>query len=272
MPSSDRGIALGEILAAGINWATEDEHRAMVVLGGCGGRACLRKIRSPLTKEDVRGVCSDSKYSVVGVDVPFGWPKQFSDFVQPWSPAGSGGEAVPESDVFRFRKTDLIVRDELRKHPLSISSDRIALSARLWAEIVLKNNLGPHIDTRGLPAASSPTVIEVYPAATLRAFADQVNDKHYKREKDARVCLIKALVRDFKLNVTAKQQARVVGEREKDSDITDALIAALTGLIYGGCFPQWTVRKPQSDAEREAAVKEGWIFFPVKVGAATAKT
>ena len=56
----------------------------------------------------------------------------------------------------------------------------------------------------------------------------------------------------------------------KDSDQTDAFMAAITALIYahtvgsGAGIGGWKVRCPRSDEEREDALREGWIFFPVR--------
>ena len=63
----------------------------------------------------------------VGIDSPFGWPAGFVSAVagyaerEPWPDL--------DADALRYRLTDRLVRDEVKLSPLSVSSDRIGVTA-----------------------------------------------------------------------------------------------------------------------------------------------
>ena len=155
---------------AGLDWATEPKARALVQLEVPEGRGPLA-VLDVLPRVDSRGApqrCADPAHAVVGVDIPFGWPRAFSRFVAGWRVAG-GGAAPPGPREFRCRLTDRAVKAELGKEPLSVSADRIAMGARAWVDLVAAGGLAPRIDVSGSLCAERPTLIEVYPGATMVA-------------------------------------------------------------------------------------------------------
>lgn len=64
---------------AGIDWATEAEKRALVELhlDIAQHRVAIERIVSPLPEHVVVQTARNGALSVVGVDVPFGWPTPF---------------------------------------------------------------------------------------------------------------------------------------------------------------------------------------------------
>ena len=251
------------ICVAGIDWSTDLKNRALVTLR-VGEGIAVQRVESPLRDERVVEVCKNKLLSVVAVDVPFGWPVEFSNFVSGWLPQVP--EEVPPSENFRFRTTERRVQRELGKTPLSVSSNFISLSARAWADIVYREGLGGRIDVGQYDNISSnPGVIEVYPAATLTSLAQRNGGEFdgYKKNKEKRSKLLNTILRQFKIECDNQFKARLAGNGEEDDDKTDAFLAALTALMYLGKVKGWTVRKPSGEEERNVALKEGWIFFPI---------
>jgi len=264
------------VRAVGLDWATEPKNRAAVVLdwAGPGYSIRLHTVIPWISDDRVVQLCTGRDTHVVAVDVPFGWPRAFSEFVCGWSPQGVGAREVPSSRDFRYRATDRIVQDELGKNPLSVSADRIGISSRAWAELLGKHGLGSRIDTGveepepepdpdAEPKAEreKPAIIEIYPGATLRAIFPKdhpVNTLGYRQDADARQRVLLSLLEHFHITATAAHMVQLQG---KAADTADALIAALTGLMYLQPVEGWSVRRPTTEQQDDAA-KEGWVFFP----------
>lgn len=251
---------------AGIDWATEAKNRAAVVIEVDGSRFIVTEVRSPLSEREAAELCLTDRLETVGVDIPFGWPTEFTNFVAAWGPESGTGVRIPTSDAFRFRVTDRVVRDELRKTPLAVSADRIALGAHAWARLAAANGLSGRFDVgSAAPRRPSPTIIEVYPGATLASFVGNFPQwviSDYKKEEGVRFALIARVVEDLNLVASDAHIHAIVG-KANDSDKFDALIAALTAAAYGGCLTGYGMRLPRPD-EIGSARQEGWIFFPVR--------
>jgi predicted nuclease with RNAse H fold len=249
---------------AGIDWATEAGNRALVELrlDRSQRQVHVERILSPVTEGDCSEATGRRSLAVVGVDVPFGWPAPFVEFVGGWSPSDPSGDlAPPERDRFSFRTTDLLVREVLGKWPLSVSSDRIGLAALAWARFVAAHGLRGQIDWgHGCPVTGSPTIIEVYPAATLASLVrrHRIGIDGYKKDHEVRSRLLGSLFKLFHVQYSP-DDAAALASSGKDSDKTDAFVAALTALAYAGALGE-RVRRPSAE-QQEAARREGWIFF-----------
>ena len=194
-----------------------------------------------------------ARADLVGVDAPLGWPIDFVRAVrahearEPWP-----GTANRRS--LTHRHTDDVVRDHGRGNPMSASADllghvamRCALLQRDWAR------------RWGAPAPrdGSGRLVEVYPAASLRAWA--MPERGYKgngadagRVRTRIVDRIAEATRGW-LDVSLVRSGCI------DSDhVLDALISALAALMahVGATFP------PTSIEDRHCAVLEGWIHVP----------
>ncbi len=249
---------------AGIDWATEPKKRAIVQLCESAGKVAVTHVHSSGTDRDVVKVCTNVSLDVVAIDIPFGWPSAFCRFVHEWSATGDNNPTLPEPETFRFRATDRVIRKELGKTPLSVSSDRIAMGARAWAAIAANHLLRPQIRVEvETKPTELPMIVEVYPAATLAAlFPKNGAFKRYKSDAAIRASLLDQLKLQFRLRYDNQQRSEIVSGGS-DSDKIDALIAAITALIHIGRVPKWTSRSPEK-IEIEAARREGWIFFPVQ--------
>ena len=120
------------------------------------------------------------------------------------------------------------------------------------------------------------TIVEVYPAASLAAFNKGVggNRKFLTKTKENRHKLLQVLAEHFGIHDPQNLLKGLRGSNDADSHLTDAFLAALTGLVYfetvagvrkgltPGSGDTWTVRCPKEEEKKLAAI-EGWIFFPI---------
>jgi predicted nuclease with RNAse H fold len=259
----------------GIDWATKKKDRALVALDvKDDGRAVVEAVRPSLSDEEAVAACTAAENTVVAVDIPFGWPIRFSEFVSRWRP-GTESLEPPPSDDFRFRRTDRIVRAEVPKQPLSVSADRIAMGARSWTALLTRPELSKRVSVDGSVLTDLRTLIEVYPGASAVVLGGERSviaaDESYKSDANTRRKLVRHIASACGVNL-ARYEDEVVSQA-KDSDETDAFLAAVTAAIYlstvAGIAPTngWTIRRPRMGDEVDDARREGWIFFPVRADA-----
>jgi hypothetical protein len=261
------GVVLGPdstIRVAGIDWATEPTKRALVELRveSAIGRTFVERIVSPVTDDHIALESHNAALTAIGVDVPFGWPTPFAHFVAGWSVGEPCSSSIPTRDAFSYRTTDLVVREMVRKTPLSVSSDRIALGAFAWAKLVAKHGFRAQIDCGAGPSSRTwPTIIEVYPAATLTALSasGRLEIASYKSDEGVRASLLVALCDRFRIECSPSDLETLASSGD-DSDKTDAFVAALTTAMYAGSLKPGVARP--SENQRDTARREGWIFFP----------
>lgn len=217
--------------------------------------ACLLRWGEPVTIEVARADLSDRDLEEhirgagkVGIDVPLGWPLRFVEALHHYM-AGCAWTAPHTDPALQLRATDLYVRDDLERgrRPLSVSTDRIAIPAMRAARLL--TSVDADFDRAG-----GGTVVEVYPAASLKAWG--FDPTRYKRAKgrDTREALVDRFIRTTRwITITDEQKRACKG----DDNVFDALICALTARAFelGLCDPI----PPEYAA---AARLEGWIALP----------
>lgn len=231
----------------GIDLASQAENTA----------ACLVRWDPPVTIEMARAGFDDRTLAdriraagKVGMDVPLGWPLRFVEALTSYMAGGAWTPSHTDPDL-RLRATDRHVaadRDRGR-HPLSVSTDRIAIPAMRAARLLTSADAT-------FDRAGGGKVVEVYPAASLKAWG--FDPTGYKRAKGRAVR--RGLVDRF-LEVTAAwitltdEQKTACGD---DDNVFDAFICALTARAagLGLCDP---IPVEHADAAR----LEGWIALPV---------
>ena len=189
----------------------------------------------------------------IGIDAPFGWP---DDFVQAIHKHRNSMHwpSVDCVDIsrLRLRRTDRAVKRKVDLTPLSVSADKIAMTAMRAARLLAKvHEGGEDVDRSG----ETHRFVEVYPAATLKAWG--LRFKSYRGEgpekEDKRDRLVCDLAGETGLKLSDEVRS---GCRESD-DKLDALVAALaTRAAATRCC------EPIPDEDREHAAKEGWIVLP----------
>jgi predicted nuclease with RNAse H fold len=233
----------------GVDLAAEPKKTAVATIDWIAGSAVLEFLGLGISDPDIvlaaRGAAS------VGIDCPFGWPLEFLEFVA----AHARGEVAPHALVggdwrrrLAYRETDRDVRERVKKWPLSVSTDRLGLTAMHCAELLdLFEREGETIDRSG-----GGRLAEIYPGAALRIWG--VDVARYKTDPDA---LVRATAQ-----LCAHTPWLVIGEgslqlMRKSDDAFDAVVAALIARAHA------TGRALAAPSHlRETARSEGWIILP----------
>lgn len=192
--------------------------------------------------------CDDDKLDaliceadVIGIDAPFGWPEEFVAAVanwtaDAWSPAGR--------NRLQFRETDRAVRDQVKRWPLSVSTDRIALPAMRAMALLRRHGVSDR--------SGDGKFFEVYPAGSL--FCWNLRCRGYKR--------VDAECAGFRQEILGELRTKLLWldvpeTYAESSDTLDALVAALTARAAA----QGLTSKPNPD-QMAMARREGWIHLP----------
>ena len=188
----------------------------------------------------------------VAVDAPFGWPV---DFIAALSAHGAG-EPWPDVAIpsLRLRATDLTVISETRQQPLSVSSDRIAVTAMRCARLLTRLKSAGHQVARD----GSGTVVEVYPAAALRQWS--LDPRGYKGTKAEQIAKRSQLVETLLIQWPWLQ---VTDHERRLMASSDHLLDALLCAVIARAVVAGKTQPVPSDC-RELASIEGWIHLPVR--------
>jgi len=195
----------------------------------------------------------------VGLDCPLGWPDAFVHAMtahaaaEPWP----GGDAIDPDDFrrsLRLRATDEAVAHTLGLTPLSVSTDRIGVTAMRGA--LLLDQLGRQgADVR---RDGSGLVAEVYPAAALRRWG--LPDRGYKARGDAAPAVRGEILDALTSQAPWLRLGR--GGRAACAASHDVLDALLSALIARAVALGRTAAAPADLLGR--AAREGWIHVPAE--------
>lgn len=198
----------------------------------------------------------------VGIDAPFGWPQEMVAAIHGYATAGRWSGV--EKEAFRFRRTDRFVNETVLAEtgrglwPLSVSADRLALTARRAAQLRERA-----FEASGLrfDRAGADRTVEVYPAAALalwglerRAYKTSRDPDRREEEGNARAELLAAI------GELAPWLDWAEGTWEACVASDDALDAVLAALIARAAALGLTALPQNGDLERARA--EGWIHLP----------
>lgn len=237
------------MITVGVDFAAQPKGTAIARVAWHAGVAQLKSIVSPATDRDIVETLPDA--DAIGIDVPFGWPDAFFEFLA--NHRDSALEPVTgEADEWRrslaYRLTDRTIAREHGKWPLSVASDRIALPAmRAAGLLAMLRERGEVVDRAG-----GSRITEVYPGLALRIW--KVCSFSYKGANASRLpeaveCL----------QVAAPWLD--LGEWEPlcraNADAFDAVVASLVARAHA--LGHWV--RPTSD-ELAQAQREGWIIVP----------
>jgi uncharacterized protein DUF429 len=198
-----------------------------------------------LTDPDLVNLISQA--DKVGIDVPLGWPVAFAEnlFAHQARSAWTLGHTDPR---LYLRATDRFVVSEIRRRPLSVSADKIAVPAMRAAHLL--SQLDRHLDRTG-----SGIIVEVYPAASLSIWGFDANRYKGRDGTETRRRLLESFRKATESWVVLNETCYAACIA--DDNAFDALIASLTAraAAVGLCRPV-----PPDDVP--AAAVEGWIALP----------
>jgi hypothetical protein len=193
--------------------------------------------------------------AVLALDAPLGWPAPLARALEAHR-AGDRLGHTGDCDDYVYRRTDEVVAEHVKKWPLDVGANYIARTAFAALELVAALREGGRVVPmlwRPGGAPETTGVIEVYPAATLLARGLSV--KAYKSEKrdenePARRVLLAALARET--SIPDALHERMIA--------SDHALDAVACLLAAKDFVDGVV-VPPSEADRELAEREGWIWF-----------
>lgn len=235
----------------GVDLASQSKQTAVCMVDWRHRPATIRELAIGLEDAAIIDLVDAFEPAKIAIDAPFGWPRPFVAAVsrhaagKPWE-----GQAVRS---LRLRATDLHVIAEAGQQPLSVSADRIAVTAFRCAGLLTALAKAD----RKIDRAGHGLVVEAYPAAALRQW--RIDARSYKGGKPEhrlrRLAILGELTERASpyLALDERQRALLVAS----DHLVDALIcsliarAALLGLLLG--IP--------SEFREQAAV-EGWIALP----------
>jgi predicted nuclease with RNAse H fold len=237
----------------GIDLAAQPSNTSACAIDWGAGRPVVADLRAGLDDDALlEAIALADK---VGIDAPFGWPDEFVDAVDAHKSRAGWPGSGEDQDVYRFhlsfRMTDRRLIEQGARRPLSVSTDLIGVVAMRCANLLDRlAKAGEPVDRSG-----AGKVLETYPAPALTSWG--ISAIGYKsRVGVARLPELLARLEDgiggIELGVQERQAA------ESDHNCFDALVASLVARAATLGLTQL----PESEEERNRAVREGWIHVP----------
>ena len=237
------------MLIAGVDLAAEPKGTAMALIDWSANSAKLVDLRLGVTDADI--VATAQKIEKLGIDCALGWPVQFVDFLNRINLLEGSGEPFSGDLELRralaYRETDRHVRAVTGRWPLSVSTDRLGMTAIRCAGLLSQLvQSGVPIDRSG-----AGKVVEIYPGASLRIWG--LRTPGYRASAELRAGMIDVL-RELAPYLDLGDAAALMIE---SCDAFDAVIAALAArsALLGH------YEKPQP-AQLQQAKTEGWVALP----------
>jgi len=236
------------MLVAGIDLAAEPKGTALAIIEFKDSMAKLLWLEQGL--DDLALIAKTLNADKVGIDCAFGWPIEFAKFISRNQDLNNQDPIDGGMDFRRtlaFRETDRVIKQLTGRWPLSVSTDRLGLTAIRCAGLLSKyHEAGISVDRSG-----AGKLAEVYPGATLRNWS--FDTTNYRVDRQARARLIAELDQIAPWLDLGSNPALMI----ESSDAFDAVIAALAARA----IKQGQYTKPTKH-QQPAAEIEGWICLP----------
>jgi hypothetical protein len=163
---------------------------------------------------------------------------------------GKGWPAGQERTALRFRRTDLVVQETTGIWPLSVSSDKLGVTAMRCAHLQARWAQEAWSDAAA-PRDGSGPLVEVYPAPALKVAGLPYRSYKGTEGRQQREAILLQLARGVGL--------ADVAERALMSDhVLDGLVSALAAHAAA----EGRTLRPAPGAETDTALIEGWIHVP----------
>jgi len=230
------------MITVGVDFAASPKNTAACEVQWSGGLATVARLDAVVDDRAFLSLLDRLPATGrLGIDCPLGWPVAFTAALRahgdhrPWPARGSDGDR----GELVWRATDRWVRERLGRWPLSVSTDRIGVTA-LRAAYLLDAWEATHapIDRSGVQGP----VAEVYPAAARRVWA--LSPVRSIPELEERLA-VRFAAPDIR-------RACVVSEHAFDA-LMSALVARAVDLEQTGRPPPGLT---------DLASVEGWIHVP----------
>jgi predicted nuclease with RNAse H fold len=237
------------MLTVGVDLATQPAKTAVARIAWSKNAAHVIGLETHGTDEVILNACQEADF--VGIDAPFGWPDTFVAFVnqhrEGFQVAQDGGSDISRRQM-AYRLTDLVVAEEFGRWPLSVSTDRIGLTAMRASSLLTRVRDSSEVVDR----AGGGRFAEVYPAVALKVW--ELRASSYKGANSAH---LSALVDDLLAAAPWLSLGTFDTTCRQNDDAFDAIIAALISRAHA--LGRW--RTPSED-QAVTAAREGWIVVP----------
>ena len=237
------------MLLAGLDLAAEPKGTALAVIDWSQRRAELVSLEVEVS--DSRIVSAAADFEKLGIDCALGWPAAFVDFVSSASDSMSRDPFSGDKDFRRqlaYRETDRNLHRLTGRWPLSVSTDRLGLTAIRAAGILSQlSHAGFEVDRTG-----TGLVVEVYPGATLRTWGFVTAG--YRDSADIRRGLLLELTERAAWLTLPSELLKLATE---NCDSFDAIFASLAARAA-----QLGRYHAPSVQQMALAKTEGWLALP----------
>lgn len=237
-----------ETRTVGIDLAAQTKKTGVCVVDWVDSAAVVEVLKTSVDDDEILELVTGA--GRVGIDAPLGWPSSFVTGVVSHAEHGSWDDLTDQgTEPLRLRRTDVWVKAETNRAPLSVSTDRLGVAAIRCARLLAKwqLRLQQGVDRTGV---AGPWV-EVYPRAALQRWGLlTVPYKGVGRD---------SALSDLVDTLCAKAPWLEVDRYElrKSDDLFDAVICALVARAAA-----LNLTSPIPTGELEAARTEGWIHLP----------
>ncbi len=237
------------MLIAGLDLAAESKGSALAVLDWAQNRVKLVSLKVSVSDNSVVELAPNS--AKLGIDCALGWPIDFVDFVKSYSNVNLAGLAFDGGIDWRrnlaYRETDREVHRVTGRWPLSVSTDRLGMTAMRCAGLLSKlQEAGEQIDRSG-----RGKVVEVYPAGSMRIWG--LNAAGYRSSPEAR----KELIAQLRV---AAPWLDLTGFETLMAQSCDAFDAVIAALAAGSAALGLSTAAPETLLKQ--AQIEGWLALP----------
>ena len=236
------------MLTAGVDLAAEPKGTALAIIEWKETTATLVDLELGVSDETI--VEAAGVVDKLGIDCALGWPIEFVEFLN--NHANLKSNSFPDGGMdwrrrASFRESDRHVREVTGKWPLSVSTDRLGLTAMRCAGLQGRlQQSGIEIDRSG-----AGKIVEIYPGASLRLWGFDTTG--YRANEDARAELLPAVEHSAPwLNLGSNRELMI-----RSTDAFDAVIASLA--TRAAAINQYL---PPPKEFLAVAQVEGWIALP----------
>lgn len=236
------------MLTAGVDLAAEPKGTALAIIEWNKTQATLVDLQLGVNDEII--VEAAGVVDKLGIDCALGWPIEFVEFLN--NHANLKSNSFPDGGMdwrrrASFRESDRHVREITGKWPLSVSTDRLGLTAMRCAGLQGRlQQSGIEIDRSG-----AGKIVEIYPGASLRLWG--LDNAGYRANEDARAQLLTTIEDSVPwLNLGSNRELMI-----SSTDAFDAVIASLA--TRAAAINQYL---PPPKEFLEIAKVEGWIALP----------
>lgn len=190
----------------------------------------------------------EAPLTLLAIDAPLGWPAAMAEELATHA-AGRPLAAEPNR-LFR-RATDRAIHARLSKQPLDVGANFIARTAKAALDLLetLRERTGESIPLAWqAKVPANLAAIEVYPAATMRAWSLPIVCYKKSAQRAERQQMLDAMPEWF--DASAAREAALAS-----ADVLDAVLCVLAAVD----FCQGRAVGPK-DEQYTVARKEGWIW------------